>query len=110
MYGCSPARAVVDPDGEDGEEQEEAGHAEAHLVDGRVAHQGFAVLSGIQLLAHLAVEGDLDDTKTPRLDHYRVEPAPSLPPPPCLSRTWPQEKKIGPNSIYWDRHASEGAE
>lgn len=44
VHGRPPACAVVDADGEDGEEEEEAGHAEAHLVDGRVAHQSLAVL------------------------------------------------------------------
>lgn len=64
MHGRPAACAVVDADGEDGEEQEEAGHAEAHLVDGRVADQSFAVLPGIHLLTQFAVEGDLIDKIT----------------------------------------------
>lgn len=76
MYGRPPACAVVDSYGEDTEEQEEAGHAEAHLVDSRVANQSFAVLPCIHLLTQLAIEGDLIDKstnpKTPLLDHYSV--------------------------------------
>lgn len=59
-----PTRAVVDSDGEDAEEEEEAGHPEADLVDGRVPHQDFTVLPGVQLLAHVAVERHLMDRKS----------------------------------------------
>lgn len=55
MHGGPPAPAVVDTNGEDAEEEEEAGHAEAHLVDGGVAHQSLAALP----CAHLFVEGEL---------------------------------------------------
>lgn len=63
MDGRPPTRAVVDSDGEDAEEEEEAGHPEANLVDGRVAHQDFTVLPRVQLLAHVAVERHLMDQK-----------------------------------------------
>lgn len=59
MHGGPPASAAVDAYGEDAEEEEEAGHAEAHLIDGRVAHQGLAVLPSVQLLTHHIVERDL---------------------------------------------------
>lgn len=61
-----PALAVVDPDGEEAEEEEEAGHPEAHLVDGLVPHQLVTVLPGVQLLAHVAVERHLTDEKKER--------------------------------------------
>lgn len=38
MYGRPAARAVVDSYGEDTEEEEEAGHSKAHLVDSRVSN------------------------------------------------------------------------
>lgn len=63
MDGRPPTRAVVDPDGEDAEEEEEAGHPEANLVDGRVAHQDFTVLACVQLLAHVAVERHLREQR-----------------------------------------------
>lgn len=62
MDSRPPTRAVVDPDGEDAEEEEEAGHPEANLVNGRVAHQDFTVLPRVQLLAHVAVERHLKNT------------------------------------------------
>lgn len=68
MHGGPPASAAVDTYGEDAEEEEEAGHAEAHLIDGRVAHQSLAVLPGVQLLAHHIVERDL------RANHNQTTP------------------------------------
>lgn len=62
MHGGPPAPAVGDTYGEDAEEEEEAGHAEAHLVDCGVAHQSLAALP----CAHLVVEGDLWVIETPR--------------------------------------------
>lgn len=59
MHGGPPPPAAVDTYGEDAEEEEEAGHAEAHLIDRRVAHQSLAVLPGVQLLTHHIVERDL---------------------------------------------------
>lgn len=44
MYGCPPPCAVVDPYGEEAKDEEEHGHAKAHLIDCRVANQSFAVL------------------------------------------------------------------
>lgn len=77
MYGCPAARAVVDPYSEDTEEEEEAGHAKAHLVHSSVSNQSFAVFSCIHCLAKLSVEGDLiggkNQPKTPKilkLDHH----------------------------------------
>lgn len=61
VHGGPPPPAAVDAYGEDAEEEEEAGHAEAHFVDGGVAHQSLAVLPCVQLLTHLAVEGDLSE-------------------------------------------------
>lgn len=75
MHGGPPPPAVVDADGEDAEEEEEAGHAEAHLIDGGVAHQGLAVLPRVQLLTHLIVERDLSENRnhtTPSSDHTHV--------------------------------------
>lgn len=65
MYGCPAARAVVDPHSEDTEEEEEAGHAKAHLVHSSVSNQSFAVFSCIHCLAKLSVEGDLIGGKKP---------------------------------------------
>lgn len=74
MHGGPTPPAGVDADGEDAEEEEEAGHAEAHLIDGGVAHQGLAVLPCVQLLTHLVVERDLSQNhnqtsnRTPVMD------------------------------------------
>lgn len=78
MHGGPPPPAVVDADGEDAEEEEEAGHAEAHLVDGGVAHQALAVLPCVQLLTHLIVERDLGEkhnetTASPKRTRARDE-------------------------------------
>lgn len=75
VHGGPPPPAVVDVDGEDAEEEEEAGHAEAHLIDRGVAHQGLAVLPCVQLLTHLIVERDLSENHnqtTPSSNHARV--------------------------------------
>lgn len=73
MHSGPPPLAVVDADGEDAEEEEEAGHAEAHLIDGGVAHQRLAVLPRVQLLTHLIVERDLSGNHTtPSSDHAHV--------------------------------------
>lgn len=97
-----PTRAVVDADGEEAEEEEEAGHPEAHLVDGRVAHQGFTVLPCVQLLAHVAVERHLTDKKNnpqhAQSDHDGA----------CSINTRPRRKR--PNNIHSERHACEEAE
>ena len=61
MYGRPAACAVCDSYGKDSEEQEEAGHAKAHLVDSGVANESFAVFSCIHLLTQFTVEGDLMD-------------------------------------------------
>lgn len=69
MHGSPPASAAVDTYGEDAEEEEEAGHAEAHLIDGRVAHQSLAVLPSVQLLTHHIIERDL------RANHNQTTPS-----------------------------------
>lgn len=71
MHSCPPACAVVDFDGEDAKEEEEAGHAEAHLVDCRVSDQSFTVLPRIQRLTEVAVEWDLIGKKS-RAQHTPI--------------------------------------
>lgn len=96
-----PTRAVVDSDGEDAEEEEEAGHPEANLVDGRVAHQDFTVLPSVQLLAHVAVERHLTTPKPQtqtQSDHAAVR------------STNTRGRRKRPNNIHSERHACEGAE
>lgn len=74
MNGRPAAYAVLYPKGEDAEEKEEAGHSEAHFVDGRVSHQSLAVFSCIHFLTQFTVEGDLmgktrDKKEKNRLDY-----------------------------------------
>lgn len=59
MNGRPAVRTGLHAYGEDAEEEKEASHAEADLVDSRVAHQVLAVLPGAQLVTHVAVEWDL---------------------------------------------------
>lgn len=101
MHSCPPACAVVDFDGEDAKEEEEAGHAEAHLVDCRVSDQSFTVLSRIQLLAEVAVEWDLIDKNhehnTLQSAHYGVEYKHDC---SCLSGTEDPEKRTQQH-LFW---------
>lgn len=100
VHGGPPPLAGVDPDGEDAEEEEEAGHAEAHLIDGGVAHQSLAVLPSIQLLAHLSVEGDLSESHnqtTPSSNHTQVRDKNG------------EHRSAAPNTSFAGCHASEGA-
>lgn len=103
-----PARAVVDSDGEEAEEEEEAGHPEAHLVDGRVPHQGFTVLPRVQLLAHVAVERHLTDkTEQKQKKKPTTRPIRSW---RCAQRQAQGPRRTRPNSFHSERHACEGAE
>lgn len=94
MHSCPPTRAVVDFDGEDAKEEEEAGHAEAHLVDCRVSDQSFTVLPCIQRLTEVAVEWDLieknHEHNTLQSGHYGVEYKHDC---SCLSATEDPEKR-----------------
>ena len=69
VYGCTASPAAVDPEGEQPKEEEEAGHAEAHLVDGSIAHQHLAALACIHP-AQLTQEGDLQGDQCAHITGY----------------------------------------
>lgn len=64
VYGCPTPCAAPYSDGEHGEEEEEACHAKADFVDGRVADQSAAVLSSIQFFTNLGVVWNLKQKGT----------------------------------------------
>lgn len=104
MQGGPPPPAAVDADGEDAEEEEEAGHAEAHLIDRGVAHQGLAVLPCVQLLTHLIVERDLSENHnqtTPSSHHTHVGTR--------TARVSLERRSAAPNTSFAGCHASKGA-
>lgn len=53
VYSRPASCAAPYSEGEQEEEEEEAGHAKTDFVDGRVANQSTAVLSSIQLFTNL---------------------------------------------------------
>lgn len=67
VYGRPASCAALNSNGEYGEEEEEARHAKTDLVDGRVADQSAAVLSGVQLFTNHRVIWNLkpEDTELP---------------------------------------------
>lgn len=58
MNISSAAFAVVNFDGEQAEEKEEAGHSKADFVHCRVSHQLLAHFTCLNSLAHLLIEGN----------------------------------------------------
>lgn len=109
MNGRPPACAVPYPNGEDTEEQEEAGHSKAHLVDSGVSHQSLAVFPCVHLLTQVAVEGDLMGQtrdqerrrKVPGLDQCGLGQRPTSACVCIVKR---------PSSVYSLCHGSKGAE
>lgn len=59
MNISSAAFAVVNFDGEQAEEKEEAGHSKADFVHCRVSHQLLAHFTCLNSLAHLLIERNL---------------------------------------------------